>query len=391
MSSLTRSSDHSLSIDIETFVRLRRDLHAHPEIAREEVRTSGTIARLLGEWGYQVHTGIGGHGVVGVLRRGHGSKSIAIRADFDALPILEETGLPYASRYSGKMHACGHDGHTAILLAAAAELARAPAPDGTFIAVFQPAEEIGQGAKAMFEDRLLERFAFDAVFGLHNIPGTPVGTFGFRAGRFWTAVDNLEITIRGFGGHGGLPHLARDPLVAGAHMVVALQTIVSRNTDPLESAVVTLGAFNSGNVNNVIPDKAILALNVRTFDGSVRDMILKRIDAIATHLANAFQVEAEVRYQRGTRAVVNDGAMTAFARDVARDLGETTLVEDQIGPMSVSDDFSEFLVRRPGSYVVIGNGVESLPLHHPKYDFNDALIAPAAAYWSALVRAYLQQ
>src|SRR5262249_25523374 len=210
------------------------------------------------------------------------------------------------------MHACGHDGHTAILLAAACELARQPPADGTFAAIFQPAEEIGQGAKAMFEDRLLERIGFDAVFGLHNIPGMATAAFGFRAGPFWAAVDSLEITLRGFGGHGGLPHLAPDPLVSGAHLVLAPQTIVSRNPDPLETAVVTVGAFNSGKASNVIPDSATLAVNVRSFVPHVRNLVLKRIEEIAKQISGAFEVEADVRRIRSTRAVVNDATMTAF-------------------------------------------------------------------------------
>jgi len=382
--------EFSSPVDIDQFVKQRRDFHAHPELAGEEERTSEIIARLLAGWGYQVHAGIGGHGVVGLLQREHGARCVAIRADFDALPIEEQTGLPYASRHPGRMHACGHDGHTAILLAAACELAQHPPADGTFAAIFQPAEEIGRGARAMFEDRLLERFGFDTVFGLHNIPGMATAEPGFRAGPFWAGVDNLEITLRGFGGHAGLPHLARDPLVAGAHLVLALQTIVSRNTDPLEAAVVTVGAFNSGKASNVIPDTAALAVNVRSFVPHVRDLALKRIEEIARQISGAFEVEADVRRVRGTRAVVNDAAMTAFARDVAGDHFGPATVQDDIRPMSVSDDFAEFLVRRPGSYIAFGNGKDSFPLHHPRYDFNDALIAPAASYWCRLVHRYLK-
>jgi hippurate hydrolase len=377
--------------DADVFVRLRRDLHAHPELACDEVRTADVVARLLVEWGYAVHAGIGGHGVVGVLRCGHGSKAIALRADMDALPIAEETGAPHASRLPGKMHACGHDGHTAILLAAASALARDRPPDGTLVAVFQPAEEIGHGAKAMLEDRLLERFSFDAVFGLHNIPGMPASALGFRSGPFWAAVDNFDVTVEGFGGHGGLPHFARDPLVTAAHMVVALQTIVSRETDPLESAVVTVGAFNSGKANNVIPDTARLALNVRSFTAPVRELTLARLREVIPRLAEAFRVRAEVGLARSTRAVVNDQAMTSFARDTAVALFGPDKVEAEMRPMSVSDDFAEFLVHRPGSYIAVGNGEASYPLHHPKYDFNDALIAPAATYLAELARAYLRR
>jgi hippurate hydrolase len=379
------------SIDMEQFVCVRREFHSHPELSHEEVRTSQTIARLLTGWGYQVHTGIGGHGVVGVLKRGQGSKSIALRADFDALAVQEESSLPHASRRAGKMHACGHDGHAAVLLAAAYQLGLSPDLNGTLVTIFQPAEETGRGAKAMIADGLLERFPFDAIFGLHNVPDLPTGSLGFRSGPFWAAVDNLDIVIQGFGGHGGRPNLARDPLVAGAHMVTALQTIVSRAVDPFDPSVVTIGAFKAGTVNNVIPDKAELAVNVRSFAPSARELILNRIREISAHVAGAFGVSCELRFDHGTPAVVNDPAMTTFARNVAEDLMGTERVHDEVPLMSFSDDFAEFLLHRPGSYLVVGNGEASWPLHHPKYDFNDEVIAPAASYWYRLVHAFLNE
>jgi hippurate hydrolase len=380
-----------LSIDVEQFVQVRRHIHSHPELSQEEVCTSETIARLLTGWGYQVHTGIGGQGVVGVLQRGHGSKSVALRADFDALAVHEESDFPHASRYPGKMHACGHDGHTAILLAAACQLARSADLHGTLITIFQPAEETGRGAKAMIADGLLQRFPFDAIFGLHNVPDLPAGSLGFRSGPFWAAVDNFDIAIQGFGGHGGRPHLARDPLVAGAHLVVALQTIVSRTVDPFEPSVVTVGAFKAGTVNNVIPDRAELAVNVRSFTPFARDVILARMRDITTHIANAFEVHSELHLDHSTAAVVNDAAMTVFAHDVARELLGPDRVRNNVPLMSFSDDFSEFLLHRPGTYLVIGNGEGSRPLHHPTYDFNDALIAPGASYWTRLVHSYLSK
>ena len=380
----------AMSVDVEEVARIRRDFHSQPELSHEEVRTAETIARLLGGWGFEVHTAVGGHGVVGVLKRGHGAKSVALRADFDALAVQEESGLPHASRRAGKMHACGHDGHAAILLAAACELGRSPDLNGTLITIFQPAEETGRGAKAMIADGLLQRFSFDAIFGLHNVPDLPAGSFGFRSGPFWAAVDNFDIAIQGFGGHGGRPNFARDPLVAGAHMVVALQTVVSRAVDPFEPSVVTIGAFKAGTVSNVIPDRAELAVNVRSFAPSARELILSRLRDISQNVASAFGVHSELRFDHSTPAVVNDSAMTTFARAVAQSLFGVGRVHQEVPLMSFSDNFSEYLLYRPGSYLVVGNGEGSRPLHHPKYDFNDDIIAPAASYWCRLVHSFLE-
>ncbi|WP_170479995.1 amidohydrolase [Ruegeria arenilitoris] len=241
---------------VDYFVEIRKAFHSFPELSQKEERTSATIAELLNGWGFEVCDKIGGYGVVGVLRRGTASKSVGLRADFDALPILEETGLEHASQNPGVMHACGHDGHSAILLAACYELARSPFCDGTFVAIFQPAEEVGEGAKAMFQDELESRFPTDAYFGLHNIPGLPAGHFGLAEGPFWAAVDDVTITLKGFGGHAGFPHLARDPVVAACNLGVALQTVVSRTLNPVDPAVLTIGAIHAGEAHNVIPDQS---------------------------------------------------------------------------------------------------------------------------------------
>ena len=371
------------------FTRVRHDFHMHPELAFEETRTSEAIARLLREWGYQVHTGIAGTGVVGSMSHGTGRRSLGIRADFDALPIREETGVPHASRNHGKMHACGHDGHTTILLAAARFIAERKMFDGTINLIFQPAEEIGRGAAAMIDQGLFERFDCDAVFGLHNIPGMRTGVLGFKPGIFWASIDKIELRLSGFGSHAALPHLSKDPLVAGAHIVMALQTIVSRNVDPLESGVVTVGAFRSGEAGNVIPDTADLRLSLRSFTPAIRSMLMERVRAIVTHQAQSFGVAAEIKVAPGYSALVNDPAQTAFARRVAAEQLGLDAIVDLDRPMSVSDDFALLLEKRPGTYIVIGNGEDSYPLHHPRYDFNDDTILPAASYWVRMAESYL--
>ncbi|SIQ96629.1 hippurate hydrolase [Rhizobium sp. RU35A] len=373
---------------LDEIIALRHDLHRHPELAFEEKRTAGVIARYLLSYGYTVQEGIGGTGVVATLKRGRGSKRLGIRADFDALPITEETGQPFTSENAGVMHACGHDGHTAILLAAARYLAEEVAFEGTLVLIFQPAEEIGAGAKAMIGQGLFERFPVDAVFGLHNWPGVAAGRFGFVAGPAMASVDQALITVRGKGGHGASPHEAVDPVLASASLITALQSIVSRNIDPLETAVVTVGSIHGGAASNVIPESVELKLTLRAFTEEVRARLETRVPALARSQAESFGASAEVKYRRGFPAVVNDEAETAFVRDVAeRNFPAGTVIAD-FRPRTASEDFAYMLQARPGAYVFVGNG-EGAPLHSPHYRFNDDIIAPAATLWVRLAETFL--
>lgn len=376
-------------------VALRHHLHAHPELAFEEFATSDLVAERLAAWGYEVHRGLGGTGVVGTLRCGAGARRLGLRADMDALPIHEQTGLPYASRHAGRMHACGHDGHTAILLAAARELAQARDFDGTLHLIFQPAEEGLGGGRRMVEDGLFDRFPCDAIFALHNMPGFPVGQFGFREGSFMASSDTVIITVRGKGGHGSAPHLSADPVVAAAHLVLALQTVVSRNVDPRDMAVVSVGAIHGGDAPNVIPGEVQLRLSVRAYRPEVRAMLRERITALAQAQAAALGAQAEVDYHWRYPALVNDVASTVFAREVARDwLGEQALIPD-LQPLTGSEDFSFMLEQCPGSYLIVGNGVGDTHgtggcmVHNPGYDFNDRILPLAATYWVKLARRFL--
>ena len=371
---------------IDDFVALRRHLHAAPELSREEVATSALVAELLTGWGYEVATGVGGTGVVATLRNGSGERTIGLRADMDALPITEATGLGYASANPGVMHACGHDGHTTILLAAARELAETRKFSGTVRLIFQPAEEVG-GAVQMLEDGLFERFPVDAVFALHNWPGIPAGEFRFVDGPTMAAVDLVIITVKGKGGHGARPQDAVDPIVAASALVMALQSIVARNIDPLETAVITVGSIHGGTMPTVIPDSVELQITVRSFTDSVRERIRERIKVLAEAQAASFGATAEVYHPPGFPALHNHPDETAFARQVAiRHFGA-----DKVGalkPLLVSEDFAFMLEKQRGSYLFVGNG-PSADLHSPRYDFNDAIIAPAARYWVALVEDYL--
>lgn len=368
------------------FIGLRHRLHAAPELSTEEVATSALVAELLIGWGYEVATGIGGHGVVATLRNGAGERTVGIRADMDALPITEATGLPYASGRPGVMHACGHDGHTTILLATARALAETRNFSGTVRLIFQPAEEVG-GAVQMLADGLFERFPVDAVFGLHNWPGIPAGEFRFIDGPAMAAVDLVIITVHGKGGHGAKPQDAVDPIVAASALVLALQSIVARNVDPLETAVLTVGSIHGGTMPTVIPDSVELQATVRTFSPAVRDTIRARIKLLAEATAASYGATAEVYHPEGFPAVHNDPDQTAFARQVAvRHFGAEQVGE--LKPLLVSEDFAFMLEKQAGSYLFVGNG-PSADLHSPRYDFNDAIIEPASRYWVALVEDYL--
>ena len=373
------------------FVALRRDLHAHPELAFEEHRTAALVADKLATWGYAVERGVGGTGVVGTLQRGRGTRRLGLRADMDALPIAEASGAPWASQRPGLMHACGHDGHTAMLLAAARELAEDGGFDGTLHLIFQPAEEGGGGALRMMADGLFERFPCDAVFAMHNMPGLPQGDLVLREGAAMASSDYATITLDGTGGHGALPQHAADPVVAAASLVMALQTVVSRNVDPLQAAVVTVGALHAGRANNVIPAQATLELSVRALDREVRALLERRIRALAQAQAESFGVRAQVEWRRGYAVLVNTPAETAFAREVALELLGPTRVTLQGPPLTGSEDFAFMLERVPGSYVLIGNGDApgNCMVHHPGYDFNDDNIAVGAAYWVRLAQRFL--
>lgn len=373
---------------IGDFIALRQDLHRHPELSRREVRTSCIVIDRLASWGYEVTPRVGGHGVVGTLRRGDGSRALAIRADMDALPIHEATDLPYRSETDGVMHACGHDGHTAILLAAARYLAEHGDFNGSLNLIFQPAEEIGFGAKQMLSEGLFERFPADAVFGLHNWPGVGLGQFGFLAGPAMASVDQAIIRVVGRGGHGAAPHETVDPVVVSAHIITALQTIVARNVDPLDAAVVTCGSIHGGSASNVIPDSVELKLTVRSFRPEVRSLLQNRIPALVAAQAEAFGARAEVDYRLGFPSVVNHAPETDLAAGVANDVFGAARVEDGFRPRTASEDFAYFLEKRPGSFIFVGNG-ESAPLHNPKYDFNDAILAPAATLWARLAETFL--
>ena len=379
------------------FIQLRRDIHQHPELAFEEHRTADLVASKLESWGYSVHRGLGGTGVVGTLKRGNGKRKLGIRADMDALPINENTGLAWASSTPGIMHACGHDGHTAILLAAAKAIAQNDSPDssfnGTLNLIFQPAEEGGGGAVRMMEDGLFTHHPCDAVFALHNMPGVPVGHFVFREGAAMASSDYASIRIKGKGGHGAMPHRAADALLAAAAIVLALQTIVSRNVDPLHTAVVTVGALHAGQANNVIPELATMELSVRALDPQVRLLLEQRIKALVTAQAESYGVTAEIDWRKGYCVLVNAVKETDFARQVAIDLVGAARVTLQGQALTGSEDFAFMLEQIPGSYLLIGNGdgdsAGACMVHNPGYDFNDENIATGADYWKALVKAFL--
>ena len=375
---------------VEQFIAVRRDIHRHPELAFSERRTAALVAAQLGAWGYEVTTGLGGTGVVGQLKRGTSTRTLGLRADMDALPIAEATGVAWASCEHGVMHACGHDGHTAMLLAAAQHLAQNGQFDGTLNLIFQPAEEGGGGALKMMEDGLFQRFPCDAIFAMHNMPGIPQGQLVFRGGPAMASSDYATVTLHGHGGHGAMPHKATDVVVAAASLIMALQTVVSRHVDPMQPAVVTVGAIHAGEANNVIPAEARLEISVRTLDPQVRRSVEQRIRELVRLQAESFGVRAEIVWRPGYAVLVNDATQTARALAVAQKHFPAEQINPQ-GPMvSGSEDFAFMLERVPGSYLFIGNGVDGEPgacmVHNPAYDFNDLNIAPGAAYWIALVQ-----
>ncbi len=368
----------------DEMVAIRRQIHSNPELAYEEHATADLVAERLQRWGYAVHRGLGGTGVVGTLRVGTSNKHIGLRADMDALPIRETSGKPWASKVFGKMHACGHDGHTAMLLAAARHLAATRNFDGHLHLVFQPAEEGQAGARRMLEDGFLDLFPCEAMFGMHNAPGVPEGKFFAIPGYAMASGDTCIIKVRGVGGHGAIPQTAVDPVVAGAAIVMALQSIVSRNVPPLHAGIVTVGAFLAGDAPNVIPGEAELRLTVRALRPEVRDLLEKRIGEIAHAQAAVFGASAEVNYIRRYPVLNNDPAMTELCKQVVRDgFGADGLIDDA-EPVTASEDFAFFLEKVPGCYVNIGNGVGSeggCMVHNPGYDFNDRVLSTGASYW----------
>ncbi len=385
----------ALQAQAAEFIAVRRDIHKHPEMGYKEYRTSDLVAEQLTAWGYQVTRGLGGTGVVGQLKRGTGSKSIGLRADMDALPIDEGTGLPYASCNTGIMHACGHDGHTAMLLAAAKHIAQKATFSGTVNLIFQPAEEGLGGAKKMMEDGLFKQFPCDAIFGMHNMPGHPQGHLVMRDGAAMASSDNVTITIEGTGGHGAMPHRAADPVVAASSIVMGLQSIVARNVDPQEMAVITVGAFNAGIANNVIPQLATLRLSVRALNREVRELLEKRITELTHAQAESYGVKASIDYKRGYPVLVNHMAETDFVQQVAEELVGKDRVLRNPRALTGSEDFAFMLEEVPGCYLLIGNGDGTgdghgaCMVHTPGYDFNDDNVAVGSAFWSLLVDRFL--
>jgi amidohydrolase len=369
----------------------RHDLHAHPELLYDVTRTAGSVAEKLREFGCdEVVAGIGRTGVVGVIRgrKGGSEKTVGLRADMDALPIEEANDLPYRSTAPGKMHACGHDGHTAMLLGAARYLAETRNFAGTAVVIFQPAEEGGAGGKAMVEDGLMDRFKIGEVYGMHNFPGLPVGQFALRPGPIMAAADYIQIDIEGKGGHAARPHLAIDTVLVGAQIVNNLQSIVSRNVDPLEAAVVSICMFQAGNTDNVIPQTAKLRGTARSLTPKVRDLLEKRVPEIAEGTAKVYGAKTTVKYRRGYPVLQNHAAQTEFAAQVAGAIAGKDKVDIAMAPVMGAEDFSFMLNARPGAFIFVGNG-DSAGLHHPAYNFNDDAIPFGTSYWVKLVETAL--
>ena len=378
----------------EELREIRHQIHENPELGLQEFKTSALVAEKLRQWGYKVEQGLATTGVVATLKVGDGEKSIGLRADMDALPIYENSGKPWVSKHPGLMHACGHDGHTTILLGAARYFAETRRFNGTLRLIFQPAEEMINGGEIMVKEGLFDRFPCDVIFGMHNMPGLPVGKFFFQPGALMASMDQFHITVRGCGGHGAIPHKAIDPVLVAAHITTALQSIVSRNVDPLEAAVITVGSIVAGEAANVIPDSAEMKISVRSLSRDTRQLLLTRIPALAQAQAASFGATAEVTHVNGTPVLVNDEEMARFAWQVAcKTFGEDR-AEFGIKPLMGSEDFSFMLEAQPkGGFLLFGNGdvgEGSCMVHNPGYDFNDASLVPASSYWGALVEAWLQ-
>jgi amidohydrolase len=368
----------------------RRDFHAHPELQYDVQRTAAAVAEKLTSFGCDdVVTGIGRTGVVGVIRgRVPGAKVVGLRADMDALPIEEATAVPYKSTVPGKMHACGHDGHTAMLLGAAKYLAETRNFAGTAVMIFQPAEEGGAGARAMLRDGLFDRFGIQEVFGMHNYPLMPIGQFAIRSGPMMASTDSIAIKLEGKGSHAAWPHLGVDPVLVGAQIVTALQSIVSRNVDPLEAAVISICVFQAGQADNVIPQTATLRGTVRSLSPVVRELVKTRVREVVEGTAKLYGAKAELSYSPGYPVLVNDEGRAAFAASVAAEIAGKDKVDRDTPPLMGAEDFAYMLQERPGAFIYVGNG-DSAMLHHPAYDFNDEAIPHGTSYWVRLAETAL--
>lgn len=378
--------------------QLRRDIHAHPELSYEEQRTSDLVAGKLNEWGIPTVRGMGKTGVVGIIRKGTGKRAIGLRADMDALPVQESNTFGHASKHEGKMHACGHDGHTAMLLGAAHYLSQRCDFDGTVYLIFQPAEEIGGGARRMMDDGLFAECPVDAVFGMHNWPGLAAGSFGVTAGPMMASSNEFEVIVKGKGAHAAQPHKGIDPIMVAVQIAQAWQTIISRNKSPLDAGVLSVTQIHSGSATNVIPDEARLVGTVRTFRAEVTDLIEQRMRAIAEHTAAAFDAEVRFTFERLYPALVNHPAETELAARVMQSVVGSANVNTEVEPTMGAEDFAFMLQEKPGCYVFIGNGegdhrdsghgLGPCNLHNPSYDFNDVLLPIGATYWVRLVEAF---
>jgi hippurate hydrolase len=370
----------------------RRDIHAHPELLYDVQRTAATVADKLKSFGCdEVVTGIGRTGVVGVIRGGKGGggdRVIGLRADMDALPIQEASDIPYKSTVPGKMHACGHDGHTAMLLGAAHYLAETRNFAGTAVVIFQPAEEGGGGGRAMVQDGLMDRFRIEEVYGMHNYPGLPVGQFALRPGPLMAAADRITIEIEGRGGHAARPHVTIDTVLVGAQIINQIQSIVARNVDPLNAAVISICVFQAGSADNVIPQTALLRGTARSLTPEVRDLLEQRLHEVVTGTARLYGATAKLTYRRDYPVTRNHEQQAAFAASVASQVVGRERVEDDVAPVMGAEDFSFMLEARPGAFIFVGNG-DSAGLHHPAYDFNDEAIPIGASYWVKLVETAL--
>ncbi len=390
----------SILADAASIATLRRDIHAHPELCFEEKRTSDLIAKALTDWGIPVHRGMGTTGVVGIVKSGTSSRAVGLRADIDALPMTEFNKFAHASRHAGKMHACGHDGHTAMLLGAAQHFSKQRDFDGTVYLIFQPAEEGGGGAREMIKDGLFEKFPMEAIFGAHNWPGMKAGQFGVKTGPCFASSNEFKITVRGKGSHAALPHNGVDPVPIACQMVQGFQTIITRNKRPIDAGVISVTMIHAGEATNVVPDSCVIEGTVRTFTLEVLDMIEARMQAVAEHTCAAFGAQCEFVFERNYPPTINHDAETAFFRKVAADVaGKDNVLEFE--PTMGAEDFSYFLQAKPGCYFLIGNGDGAhrtlghgegpCMLHNPSYDFNDDLIPLGATMWVRLAQAWLAQ